>query len=442
MNVLLLNAHSPKNAGDLAILHEVVAMLRAAYPGAHLTATMNDPDRQHLPSGVRYVDSFTRWVVRIDARGEWSWRKWLVPLYGCWLLLSAISFRLAGLRLLPRGSSRRATMAALYEADVVVVIGGGHLYARRRLNIAFAWLWLGLVLAPLMGKPLVFLPQSFGPLPGRLQQAMLRLLLRHSAFVAARELHSLRLLAAIGVRRPVFLLPDLAFGSAAREAKSMMRVPELEALLASGGPVVGLTLMDWQAQNVRFQNQKRYEEAALALIRHVAGQGGRVAIFAQCIGPTAGQDDRIIARRIVARAHAEQLPIVFVERVLSPGQLRDAYARLDVLVATRMHSAIFALGGGVPTLVVGYLYKSIGIMELLGLGRFALAIDSLDTPTLLARFDELWAERSAVRLRLADRIPLLRHTLEQLPALLETIAPRPQTRRSSAELENQSPCAH
>jgi len=425
MNVLVLNAHSPKNAGDLAILQEVVATLRAAYPRAQLTVTMNDPDRDGLPSGVRYVDSFMRWVVRIDQQGEWIWRKWLAPLYAGYLLCAACWYRLTGVRLLPRSPLRRGALQAFYGADVVVVFGGGHLYARRRFNIAFAWLWLGLVLAPLMNKPLVFLPQSFGPLPGRLQRAMLRLLLQRSAFVAARELHSLGLLAAIGVRRPVLLLPDMAFTDAGAASEQLARLPELDALLATGDPLIGLTLMDWQTQNPRFASQARYEQAMLALMRHVASHGARIAVFAQCTGPTAGQDDRIIARRVTARAHSEQLPVVFIDRALGPEQLRDAYSRLDALVATRMHSAIFALGSGVPCLAIGYLYKSLGIMELLGLQRFVLAIDTLDTPALIDGFDALWAERFDVRRRLAERIPAVRHTLEQLPGLLAALTSNP-----------------
>ena len=165
MNVLVLNAHSPKNAGDLAILQAVVATLRAAYPGANLTVTMNDPDREGLPSGR----ALCRFVYALGGAHRRTGRVDLAQmagsLYAGVLLAAAVLFRLAGLRWLPRNPLRRGALEALYDADVVIVFGGGHLYARRRFNIAFAWLWLGLSLAPLMGKPLVFLPQSFGPLP-------------------------------------------------------------------------------------------------------------------------------------------------------------------------------------------------------------------------------------------------------------------------------------
>src|SRR5262249_55431156 len=150
--------------------------------------------------------------------------------------------RLAGHRVLPLDAERRRLMCAYYDADLVVVIGGGHLYARHAFNIAFLWLWLGLALALLLGKPLVLLPQSFGPLPGRLQCGLLRWLLDRSAFVAAREYRSLRFLAEIGLGRRALVLPDMAFGlppSAACVADSLLE----RSLGDASGPLIGMTLL-------------------------------------------------------------------------------------------------------------------------------------------------------------------------------------------------------
>ncbi|HEY0734899.1 MAG TPA: polysaccharide pyruvyl transferase family protein, partial [Herpetosiphonaceae bacterium] len=302
-------------------------------------------------------------------------------------------------------------------ADVVAVIGGGHLYARHSANIAFVWLWLGIALSVLMGKPLIFLPQSFGPLPGAVQQGILRWLLSRSTLVVAREYRSLRLLAEIGLRRHVLVLPDLAFGDEATESPL---VPEVAALTGNRQPLIGLTLMDWQGQNPQFRNQRSYEEAVLALMRHVGERcGARVVLFAQCTGPTAAHDDRIIARRLLAEARSQGIEdVYFVDAALSPEQLKAAYERLDLLVATRMHSAIFALSRNVPALAIGYLYKSVGIMEMLGLERHALDIATIDAETLCAGFDALWSEREAIRRQLSERIPAFQGTLDRLPLLI------------------------
>jgi colanic acid/amylovoran biosynthesis protein len=419
MNILLLNAHSPQNAGDLAILQESLACLHTAYPDAAITVAINDDDRQGLPAGATYVASLSRWLMRVDRAGEWRWRKPLALPYAAWLLLAALVHRLAGWRVLPRDAERRRLMCAYYDADIVTVIGGGHLYARHGLNIAFGWLWLGLALALLLGKPLVLLPQSFGPLPGRLQRSLLRWLLERSAFVAAREYRSLHFLARIGLRRRALVLPDMAFGMPAAAGCAANLLVE-QTLNGTGHPLIGLTLLDWGAQNPGFRNQRSYEEAIMALIGHLQRRyGATIVLFAQSYGPIVAQDDRHIARRIAAATQAAQVRLV--DAKLSPEALKAAYSRLDLLVATRMHSAIFALSAGVPALAIGYLHKSAGIMEMLGLERHVLDIDTIDANRVCAAFDQLWEERTAVREQLAARIPAMYATLEKLPTLLQQI---------------------
>lgn len=420
MNILLLNAHSPRNAGDLAILHETLSCLHTAFPGCNITVAINDPGDDSLPASAAYVPSLTRWLVTLGANGSWRWRKPQAPFLAVWLFIAAALYRATGTRLRPRGSGRNALMAAYYGADLVAVIGGGHLYAPHAFNIAFLWLWVGLACAVIMGKPLVLLPQSFGPLPGRIQRGLLRWLINHSTLVAARELVSLQLLAEIGVRRRVLLLPDLAFTAAEATPTALAaKLPALCAARGSSGPLVGVTLMDWGGQHTRFGNQARYEEAMAALIVHIIERyEAQVALFAQCSGPTVHQDDRIVAARIAARLPEHAL--IRADIALPPDLLKAAYGQLDALVATRMHSAIFAQSAGVPTLAIGYLHKSTGIMQQIGLPHHVLDITEADEARAIRHFDALWAERDTVRAHLAARIPAMQHTLAHLPELLRT----------------------
>jgi len=198
-----------------------------------------------------------------------------------------------------------------------------------------------------------------------------------------------------------------------------MVLPALCAARLGNRPLIGVTLMDWGGQNARFGNQSRYETAMVALIRHIIGQyGAQVALFAQCSGPTTNQDDRIVAARIAARLPEHEL--IRADVALPPELLKAAYHQLDALVATRMHSAIFAQSAGVPTLAIGYLHKSAGIMQQLGLSQHVLDIAEADEAGCIRHFDALWAERDAVRAHLATRIPAMQHTLAHLPELLRS----------------------
>jgi colanic acid/amylovoran biosynthesis protein len=300
-----------------------------------------------------------------------------------------------------------------------MVIGGGHLWARHRLNINFFWLWLGLVLAVIMRKPLLLLPQSFGPLPGKLQQRMLYQVLRHSPFIAAREYRSLKFLHQIGVKQRVLVLPDLAFTTAEALPSSVATILSgITQQRANGRLVVGLTVMDWGRQTPNFYHQQRYETAVVALIRHLQiNYNAYVVLFSQCCGPTPAEDDRRIARRI-AQAVGQSNNLFLVETIVPPEVLKAAYRQMDIVVATRMHSAIFALSVGVPTLVISYLYKAIGMMEMLGLESHVLDINTITADYLCTGFDQLWAKRAAIRYHLSQRLPAIHTTLTQLPRLI------------------------
>jgi colanic acid/amylovoran biosynthesis protein len=421
MKILLLNVHSPDNAGDLAILQETLVVLSRAFPRSKVTVAINDLQRHKLPDGPAYVESFMRWVMRVTDRGEWRWRKALVPLYIGWLLAAALRFRWLGLRWMPGPIERQSLMHAYYDADLVVVVGGGHLYARHAFNIAFVWLWTGISLAILMRKPLVMLPQSFGPLPGRVQQRMLQWLLQRCALVAAREMRSAELIARIGVRRPVLLMPDLAFMTHGDAGESVSRLTGINTEHADDSQRlrVGFTVMDWQGQNPNFTRQHQYESSLAQLIAHLQDRyNADTVLFAQCTGPTAAQDDRHAARRVARLLQARGRTTQLVDAALGPQALKGAYDQLDALVATRMHSAIFSMSGAVPTLVIGYLHKSVGIMETLGLQAYLVDINEVTPELLCERFDALWRQRNDVRGLLHRRMNAMRSTLQHLPVLL------------------------
>lgn len=420
MKILLINPHSPQNAGDLAILYSALDRLTEAFPHAQLAYTMTDNQPSPwVPSGVPSIPSSMQWVTRRTPDGGWCWRKAHALVYVVWLLLIAGVYRIAKWRWLPADVQRRQWMDAYYDADVIVGNGGGYLYARNQNSIAFLWLWLGMALAIIMGKPLILLPQSFGPLPGWLQQTLLRWLVNHARFVGAREFRSIEFLHTINAQPPVLLLPDLAFLTVeAGKDEAHQILAQFGVPLNDGRPKIGLTLMDWGAQNPEFPHQVRYEAAIMQLIQVMQTEyNAHVILFAQCCGPTSDQDDRHISRRIAAIMSPIN-HVYVVDAALPASLLKAAYRELDTLVATRMHAAIFALTTSTPTLVIGYLHKSVGIMQAVGLGRYVTNIDAVTNDGLCQQFASLWAERPMIREQLSKRIPAIQTTLLQLPVLL------------------------
>ncbi|MBM7844263.1 colanic acid/amylovoran biosynthesis protein [Herpetosiphon giganteus] len=421
MKVLLLNAHSPQNAGDLALLEQSLAHLQAAFPHADLSYVINQPEpAAWLPANVPYIRSIHEHKTNLIKDAPKPRRKWLMLGLAIWLVSISLIYRWTGLKLKPRASSAwRELLDHYFEADVTAAIGGGYLYATKAFDLNYIWVWLGVALPVMMGKPLVLLPQSFGPVTGKLNQLLLAWLVNRSVLAYAREERSQQYLYSIGVNQPVHVVPDVAFNCPTVEpAQAEAYLAEWWQPAKRPALLVGITAMDFGIQHPGsgFSHGQRYEQALLDLIQHISQRDDvHILVFAQCVGASEAEDDRVVARRLLAQLPAET-PITFIDDRLQPAMLKQLYSQLDLLVATRLHSAIFALSSNTPSFVIGYLHKSAGVMQMLGLADYQIPIESIASANLISAFDQTVAARSLIKTLMRSTIPSLQSQLERLPS--------------------------
>jgi len=202
-------------------------------------------------------------------------------------------------------------------------------------------------------------------------------------------------------------VPDLAFASPAASrsaAEAWLRAQGMRPW--NGRPFLGVTLINWGAQNPRFRLQSAYEAAVAAAARHFVGRyKGSVILFHQVRGPLPIQDDRVPARRVAAQLSDLGAAVQVLEGPVPPDLLKALYGMMDIFIGSRMHSNIFALSEGVPVIAIGYQHKTRGIAQIAGLERWVLDIQEVSPQTLIAKLDELWAEREAVREHIRHRLP-------------------------------------
>lgn len=401
MRIVITNNHSMLNAGDHMIMRETLRMLHAAMPGATIDLVFNDPAyaRRVLPAYVIHPSPIA-WATTPQPDGRLllggRWARWSSLLL---LVVGALLYRLTRLRAFPtRWPARRALLRALAQADLVLVCGGGNLYSTNAGDGLTGWFGLTLgcgAAALLMGKPLALLPQSIGPLHSREQRWATRLLVRHARLTCVRERKSLAVLRELGCAQRAVCLPDLAFGAgAAAAAEARALLGRLGAAGQGAAMRVGMSVMNWADQYPLFGRQAEYEQALLACIDTITAQGGQVVLFAQCCGPSAMDDDRLVSARVQARA-AQPGRVHVMREVAAPEVLQAAYGQMDYFIGTRMHAVILALNAGTPALAIGYLHKTRGVFEALGLRERCLDIDTITAAQLLDAFERL--QRDATR---------------------------------------------
>jgi colanic acid/amylovoran biosynthesis protein len=420
--ILLVNLHSSANAGDHALTLESLRQLRETFPSAQITCAYNDPTTAE--PDVIALPSFFNWVRRRRADGTLGWNVFPGFLLIITALLPGLLYRLTGK--LPRWwftLSQYELLKAYAHADVVVSSAGNVFYSSGTgLNLlvnyfTFAYgAWLG--------KPIATLPQSFGPVRHGWEKWLLGQIGRRARLLLAREPVSARLLAEVEVPSGRYkLVPDVAFAyqeQAEAEAKAILG-HFLDVNTPT--PLLGITMINWGAQNRAFGQQEGYEAAITATIRRfLAESNGQVLLFAQVWGPTPAEDDRIPARRI-ASIFADSGKVHFVDAELNPAQLKGCYAHLDLLLGTRMHSNIFALSVGIPVVAIGYFTKTAGIMEMAGLSEWMIGIEFATDSTLPPLVMKAWHQRDVLRRQVATTIPPIVANAASAATLIQSALP-------------------
>lgn len=82
---------------------------------------------------------------------------------------------------------------------------------------------------------------------------------------------------------------------------------------------------------------------------------------------------------------------------LNDVELGQVLAQCELLIGTRLHSAIIAMNFGTPAIAVNYEHKSEGIMRQLGLAEMAATVASLLDGSLTAKARDVLARKDAVK---------------------------------------------
>jgi colanic acid/amylovoran biosynthesis protein len=279
-------------------------------------------------------------------------------------------------------------------------------------------------MAQRLGKPVVFFPQSFGPVFSSTGRRWLRDILSHETThkIFARENRSFsyaaRLLGSGAAASKLELCPDLAFtlepGPPPLSPEGFRGLPR---------PIVALTLRSWDFPHTRGGGKRdarmtRYLDALELACRHIGRElGGSLLVFPQARGPGAFENDRIVSQQLHERLkpHLPEDHMCFLDppAAYAPDRIMEALSHADLLIATRFHSAIFALLVRTPVVSIAYQPKASGMMEMLGLADHTLDAAELKPEEIIASIESILSDPSGYMGRAAAGIAALKNDAEE-----------------------------
>jgi polysaccharide pyruvyl transferase WcaK-like protein/glycosyltransferase involved in cell wall biosynthesis len=308
-------------------------------------------------------------------------------------------------------------VAAVELADLVVLGGGGlfqdywgcdpdTVFTPRHHGIAY---YAGFpLLAAELGRPCALYAVGFGPLASEAGRSLTRAACERAGLVTVRDSASKALLVELGLDATrVHVTADPAFRLAPASAERAA-----EVLRGAGGlgarPRLGVALRHWDIG----VESARWEEQAAQAIRGFLDREGGAAVFVPFQqGGRDLEDDVAAARRVRARLGPAAAAAVLDGRQ-TPAEKAAVLGACDVVLGMRLHSLVFALAAGVPSVAISYDPKVDGLLFEAG-GERALEIGSLAAEPLesalvraYARREETRAARASAARALAERAGL------------------------------------
>lgn len=401
-NILLIHFHSVRNAGDLAQLRGTIQDLQRWFHSPKIKIASNYPDEKILEnSEVAIVPSIFHNVGMGSGRSK---ARMLTEFIRSLILIIAEQFSKTRDRYSFLANEDWRTLIRSYrEADIVISVPGNIFFTMGRFGFPFLVSYFAVLFAVINKKALYVMSQSIGPLARWWERILVRHIYKNARMVFVRESISFDLAGNIGIpTHLLYLHTDQVLMSSDTTIN-----PRKDLLLKFGinSPAIGVTVIPRMVRTLRQDKLRNYYRVlANALTDLVAKHGHNIYFFPQVTGPTRMEDDRIAARNVAALMECPPNQVFLIEDNLTDIELRSLYAAMELFVASRLHSGIFALLSGVPTLLIGYLPKALGIMNAIDLGDSYIDLDSVSRDELVSKAELLLANRSRVSKEILKKI--------------------------------------
>jgi polysaccharide pyruvyl transferase WcaK-like protein len=322
------------------------------------------------------------------------------------------------------GLRGNAVVRAVADADLVLDASGGDSFTDLYGAARFRQIVAPKQIALDVGRPLVLLPQTYGPFSHASSRRVARSVIGGARLAYARDPDSyVRLQELLGDRfDPARHRAgvDLAFGLVPQAPDRLE--PAVERALAENGarPLVGLNVSGLLANQpqgaaTRFGLACDYGVLMRELVVwFLQKTDARLLLIPHVHAPTGHHESDLDAARGLldglppglSRSAAERVAILTQE--LDARELKWLIAQTDWFCGARMHSTIAALSSGVATAALAYSLKTRGVFATCAMADAVVDLRVSTGPEALARLLQQWDRRQSDAAALARHLPGVR----------------------------------
>jgi polysaccharide pyruvyl transferase WcaK-like protein len=415
--LFLGTSFSACNMGLGALASGTMASVFRAFPKVQLCVL--DYGKEPLTYKARY-EARTVLVPLINIRFS---KKFFLKNNVARLLLTALV-----LKLVPAASLRKKMLAgnsylnSVREANLVISIAGGDSFSdiygvRRLLYVA-----LPQILALMLGKPLILLPQTYGPFESRLSRCVARYILRHATWVYSRDREGLEVVSDLLGRHDTRVRFAYDMGFALEPLPPSRDVQERLKRLKQKGRLVGfnvsgLLYMGGYRRNNMFGLKSDYPSLIRAILDHlIAKRGCEVLLVPHVFGDKEDSESDVPAcKRIMSDCEEKYNGrLHYLEGNFDQHEIKYVIGQCDFFLGSRMHACIAALSQCVPAVGLAYSRKFAGVLDSVGGGARVVDLREAEEQQILAAIGKALQDKSLLRHELEERMPKIKASVLNL----------------------------
>jgi len=340
-----------------------------------------------------------------------------------WILLAAVCYRLIPIRALRNLICRYIPMIRILEkADFVGSIHGGDsfsdIYGLRRIIIGS----IPDIIAILLYKKLVLLPQTYGPYKSTIAKLIARFIFAYSVRIYTRDIKSSEVVREILNKNrkhaDIRICPDVAFILDAVTPDMLDIQPKVDrsnAVPLMGLNISGLLYNGGYNHNNMFSLKFEYKEFVKELvIKFIEETNAHLLLIPHVFSSGVESDNNACyeVQKSVPEKYRNRVHRVM--REYDHNEIKGIIGLCDFFIGSRMHSCIAALSQGVPSVGIAYSLKFSGVFESIGLENSVVDAREKTQDEVMALCMKIFHEKDRVAEFLSEKIPHISSDLYRL----------------------------
>ena len=413
MRITIAEAGPAGNVGSMALIENAIHIVRRKYPDCEITVLCADPlsvrealNKDNLTGNIKVIND----LFIFPHRNSLQKICWLIRSV-TWILYTRILFLFFD-KSIPRvlWGRKRKVLEEIAKSDYVYCIGAERINDVYFKTALFSLYALGTYIR--MGKKLVHLSLTIGPVWHKTTIAVARHILDRSYAIFVRDQKSYNILRQWGCKSShIFNVYDIAIFQKTN--------PVLESNLLNEFGIesgfIGVSVIDWLFHNAKGPaRMPEYNKVHADILDYIIEKyEKRIVFIPTVVGANYKVHDNEAAKPIV-KLMKNKDKVVSIERRMTPIELATLFSSCQFSIVTRMHAAILCSSAGMkPVIAVNYLYKLREYMKNIDFEDYSVDIDYVDTDKMKGMVDAMFENYEENRYRLNYRIEAMKCVLSE-----------------------------